>query len=93
MPRHSLVGNVANASSLDGKGFFVGSSFQGTVPVSNTTNGSGKLFLGFNDGSVFCDRSGYDAWGFGGGQSRFVHCYDYYQLVNWLESANVPNKS
>ena len=66
VPRHSLVGNVANASSLDGKGFFVGSSFQGTVPVSNTTNGSGKLFLGFNDGSVFCDRSGYDAWGFGG---------------------------
>ena len=64
--RHSLIGNITNSSSLDGKGFFVGSSFQSTVPISNTTNGSGKLFLGFNDGAVFCDRSGYDAWGFGG---------------------------
>ena len=66
VPAQSLIGNIADFSSLDGKGFFVGSNFQGTVPISDTTNESGKLFLGFNDGVVFCDRSGYDAWGFEG---------------------------
>ena len=66
VPRNSLIGNIADSSSLDGKGFFVGSSFQGTVPIVNTTKESGKLFLGFNDGAVYCDRSGYDSWGFRG---------------------------
>ncbi len=37
IPAHSLVGNIADSSSLDGKGFFVGSSFQGVVPISDTT--------------------------------------------------------
>lgn len=66
VPAQALIGNIANSASLDGKGFFVGSSFNGTVPIANTTTQSGKLFLGFNDSAVFCDRSGYDAWGFGG---------------------------
>ena len=55
----SLIGNITELPTLDGKGFFVGHSFQGTVPISNTTQQSGSLFLGFNDGAVFCDRSGY----------------------------------
>ena len=66
---HSLIGNIAHASSLDGKGFFVGSMFQGLQgydPMDNTTDAYGQLFLGFNDAVVFSDRSGYDAWGFGG---------------------------
>jgi len=66
VPAHSLIGNIADSSSLDGRGFFVGSNFQGSVPIPNNTNESGKLFLGFNDGAVYCDRSGYDAWGFEG---------------------------
>lgn len=66
VPRQALIGNIANSSSLDGNGFFVGSNFNGTVPIANTTTQSGKLFLGFNDGAVFCDRSGYDGWGFAG---------------------------
>ncbi len=66
VPGHSLVGNIADLWTLDGKGFFVGSSFQGTVPISNTTSSSGNFFLGFNDGAVYCDRTGYDGWGYGG---------------------------
>lgn len=66
VPGQSLVGNVADFETLDGEGFFAGSSFQGTLPIAGTTVPSGKLFLGFNDGAVLCDRSGYDAWGFGG---------------------------
>jgi hypothetical protein len=66
VPGQSLVGNIASSHTLDGKGFFVGTSFLGTVPIANTTEPFGKLFLGFNDGAVYCDRSGYDGWGFGG---------------------------
>ena len=66
VPAQSLIGNVAESESLDGKGFFVGSDFSGKIPIENTTSANGTLFLGFNDGAVFPDRSGYDAWGFGG---------------------------
>ena len=66
VPAQSLIGNIAPSSTLDGKGFFVGSSFDGIVPIPNTTSQTGRLFLGFNDGAVYCDRSGYDSWGFGG---------------------------
>ena len=66
MPSQSLIGNIADSSNLDGKGFFVGSNFLGTVPIADTTKESGKLFSGFNDGAVYCNRSGYDSWGFGG---------------------------
>ncbi|MBI4454770.1 MAG: alpha/beta fold hydrolase [Acidobacteria bacterium] len=69
---HSLVGNIANASSLDGKGFFVGSNFQGTVPIANTTSPTGKLFLGFNDGFVRCDRSGLDSGGVADNSGSFT---------------------
>lgn len=62
VPTHSLVGNIASSSSLDGKGFFVGSSFQGVVPIPNTTEESGKLFLSFNDNCISCDRSGYNSY-------------------------------
>ena len=66
VPGNSLVGNVASASTLDGKGFFVGTSYQGAVPISNTSATSGTLFLGYNDGVVYCSRTGYDSWGFEG---------------------------
>ena len=66
VPAQSLVGNVAESETLDGKGFLVGSYFSGKIPIENTTSANGTLFLGFNDGAVFHDRSGYDAWGFGG---------------------------
>ena len=58
VPMHSLVGNVAEISSLDGSGFYVGSSFEGLVPLPETTSPTGRLFLGFNDGFIECDRSG-----------------------------------
>ncbi len=54
---NSLVGNIAAAPSYDGKGFFVGSSFEGQVPIQNTTSESGKLLLGFNDGFIEGDRT------------------------------------
>ncbi len=60
--RHSLVGNIADSPSLDGKGFFVGSSFRGVVPIASTTKQSGKLFLSFNDDCINEDRSGYNAY-------------------------------
>ncbi len=53
----ALVGNIAYASSLDGKGFFVGSNFSSKVPISNTTSQTGKLFLGFNDGFIESERN------------------------------------
>ncbi|PKB59637.1 MAG: hypothetical protein BZY83_00790 [SAR202 cluster bacterium Casp-Chloro-G2] len=68
----SLVGNIAAASSLDGKGFFIGSSFDGTVPIANTTDAAGTLFLGFNDGFVKCDRSGLDTGGVGDNSGSFT---------------------
>ena len=71
-PTHSLVGNVASSVSLDGKGFFVGSNYRGGIPVNNTTDQSGTLFLGFNDGFVSCDRSGLDVGGVGDNSGSFT---------------------
>ena len=68
VPGQSLVGNVfenGSGSSLDGSGFFVGSRFSGAVPPGAQAR-KGRLFLGFNDGAVRCERDGVDAWGFGG---------------------------
>lgn len=75
IPACSLVGNIANSSTLDGKGFFVGSAFADDVPIRNTTSRTGKLFLGFNDGAVYTDRSGYDSWGFRGDNSGSFTVY------------------
>ena len=81
VPAQSLVGNVAETVTLDGRGFFVGSHFSGEIPIANTTSASGRLFLGFNDGAVFSDRSGYDAWGFGGdNQGSFTAALMTYSL-------------
>jgi len=66
VPAQSVIGNVARWPVLDGTGFYVGPAFEGSVPIENTSERSGKLYLGFNDGAVYCDRRGYDAWGFRG---------------------------
>ena len=62
---HSVIGNVAQAITLDGHGFLVGAAWTGTVPIPGSTSPEGHLLLGFNDDGVLCDRSGYDSWGFG----------------------------
>lgn len=69
VPAQSLIGNIADSPSLDGAGFFIGPAFQGSVPFSNTSQETGELLLGFNDGAVLCDRSGIDNWGFTGDNS------------------------
>jgi hypothetical protein len=61
---HSLVGNISPSLTYDGKGFAVGTSWKGVVPVPGASAESGKLYLGFNDRAMLCDRSGYDSWGF-----------------------------
>ncbi|MFC1945111.1 PKD domain-containing protein [Chloroflexota bacterium] len=66
VPAQSVIGNIANSSSLDGMGFFIGSSFSGRVPIPNTTNESGFLFLGFNDKGILPNRSGIDTYAFTG---------------------------
>jgi len=66
VPAQSVVGNVAGFPALDGTGFYVGLGFEGSVPVPGAAQRSGKLYLGFNDGAVYCDRRGYDALGFRG---------------------------
>lgn len=63
-PAQALVGNVAPALTFDGRGFVVGASWKGTVPVAGATASAGRLFLGVNDRAMACDRSGYDSWGF-----------------------------
>lgn len=63
----SLVGWIGDASSLtEPGGFFVGSVFDGVASTS------GKLFLGFNDGFVKCDRSGLDVGGVGDNSGSFT---------------------
>ena len=69
VPAQSVVGNVSGFPALDGTGFYVGPGFEGSVPVPGAAQRSGKLYLGFNDGAVSCDRNGYDAWGFRGENS------------------------
>ncbi len=54
---NALVGNIAPAPSYDGKGFFVGSSFNHQIPITNTTSESGRLLLGFNDGFIEGNRT------------------------------------
>jgi hypothetical protein len=61
----AVVGNVAPAVSLDGRGFYVGAAWKGTTPIPGSTAPEGRLLLGFNDEGVLCDRSGYDSWDFG----------------------------
>jgi hypothetical protein len=61
---HSLVANVAEAMTFDGRGFLVGPSWKGTAPIAGTTAPTGRLFVGFNDRAMICDRSGYDSWVF-----------------------------
>ena len=63
-PAHALVANVAPELSFDGKGFVIGTQWEGTVPVAGSSAPDGRLFLGFNDAGVLCDRSGYDSWAF-----------------------------
>lgn len=64
VPSHSLVANIAPQLTFDGRGFFIGSTWNGTVPVPGSTASEGRLFLGFNHPAVLCDRSGYDSWAF-----------------------------
>lgn len=61
---HSLVANVSSDPTLDGHGFYVGTSWKGTAPFPGATAPAGRLFIGFNDRAVLCDRSGYDSWKF-----------------------------
>jgi hypothetical protein len=61
----AVVGNVAPAVNLDGRGFYVGAVWKGTAPIPGSTAPEGRLLLGFNDEGVLCDRSGYDSWDFG----------------------------
>ena len=61
---HSVIGNIAPHVSFDGRGFFVGPVWKATVPVQGSTAPEGHLVLGFNDGAMMCDRSGYDSWDF-----------------------------
>jgi hypothetical protein len=63
-PSHALVANIAPRLTFDGRGFFVGSAWRGTIPVPGGTAPEGRLFLGFNHPAVLCDRSGYDSWAF-----------------------------
>lgn len=71
VPSDGLVGNVAASVVLDGRGFFVGPSWKGSVPVSGTSTTDGRLLLGVNGDGVLCDRSGYDAWRFGVNRAGF----------------------
>src|SRR5438552_3843396 len=59
---HSLVANVSDGITFDGRGFFVGTTWKGTAPIAGTTSPVGRLFVGFNDRAMLCDRSGYDSW-------------------------------
>ena len=61
---HSLVANVSRDLTFDGRGFYIGASWKGTVPFAGTSAPAGRLFIGFNDRGVLCDRSGYDSWKF-----------------------------
>ncbi len=64
---HTLVGRIGSSGSLaDLSGFLVGSSF------SQITTGSGRLFLGFNDGFVKTDRSGLDSGGVGDNSGSYT---------------------
>lgn len=73
IPTHSLVGNVAPTGSYsDGKGFFVGTSFEGSVPISGTTAQSGKLFLGFNDGFIEGGRTSMNTGAVGDNSGSFT---------------------
>ena len=70
IPQNSLIGNIALSTSFyDGAGFFVGSHFSGTVPISGARLTSGYLYLGHNDGAILAGRTGYDSWGFTGDNS------------------------
>jgi hypothetical protein len=60
----SLVANIAGTHTLDGRGFAVGSRWEGTAPVAGTTSREGALLLGINQAGIVCDRSGYDSWAF-----------------------------
>jgi hypothetical protein len=64
VPAHALVANISPQLTFDGRGFLIGSRWEGTVPVPGATATEGRLFLGFNHGAVLCDRSGYDSWAF-----------------------------
>src|SRR5262245_11752002 len=61
---HSLVANVSRDLTFDGRGFYIGTTWKGTVPFAGTSAPVGRLFVGFNDRGVLCDRSGYDSWKF-----------------------------
>lgn len=65
VPAYALVGNVSPDVTFDGRGFYVGPSWKGSVPVSGTSARSGRLLLGLNGNAVLCDRSGFDSWAFG----------------------------
>ena len=74
---HSLVANVSRDLTLDGRGFYVGTSWKGTAPFPGTTAPAGRLFIGFNDRAVLCDRSGYDSWKIPERERRRLHrCRD-----------------
>jgi hypothetical protein len=64
VPGYSLIANIAPSLTLDGRAVFVGTQWSGTLPIAGTSAPRGRLFLGFNDKAVMCDRSGYDSWGF-----------------------------
>jgi hypothetical protein len=59
----SLVGNVADAVTLDGSGFPVGTHLSAVAPFAGASQPRGHLYLGVNHPLIACDRSGYDSWG------------------------------
>jgi len=61
---HSLIANVAEQMTFDGRGFQVGTSWKGTAPIAGTTAETGRLLVGVNDRAMMCDRGGYDSWAF-----------------------------
>jgi hypothetical protein len=64
VPALALIANVSPQLTFDGLGFFVGPKWSGTLPVPGSSALEGRLFLGFNDGGMVCDRTGYDSWRF-----------------------------
>jgi hypothetical protein len=62
---HSLVANVSRELTLDGRGFYVGTSWKGTAPVPGHDHaGRTAVHRLQRPRPVLCDRSGYDSWKF-----------------------------
>lgn len=67
IPSHSLVGRINNLDLKNFEdGFFIGTS------ATIIANKEGKLYLGFNDGFVLIDRSGFDSGGVQDNSGEFL---------------------